>query len=83
MQLVTGFARDARSFAGQMSALFYGIGVHTGEAVLGNVGSMGRKEFAALGNATDVCKYLQEQAGPGEVIISEATFDLCGRYLGM
>jgi len=58
--------------------LFYGIGVHTGEAVLGNVGSMGRKEFAALGNATDVCKYLQEQAGPGEVIISEATFDLVG-----
>ena len=56
--------------------LFYGIGVHTGEAVLGNVGSMGRKEFAALGNATDVCKYLQEQAGPGEVIISEETFHL-------
>lgn len=55
--------------------LFYGIGVHTGEAVLGNVGSKGRKEFAALGNATDVCKYLQEQAGPGEVIISQATFD--------
>ena len=55
--------------------LFYGIGVHTGEAVLGNVGSMGRKEFAALGNATDVCKYLQEQAGPGEVIISQATFE--------
>lgn len=55
--------------------LFYGIGVHTGEAVLGNVGSKERKEFAALGNATDVCKYLQEQAGPGEVIISQATFD--------
>ncbi|MEM9955809.1 MAG: adenylate/guanylate cyclase domain-containing protein [Chloroflexota bacterium] len=54
--------------------LFYGIGVHTGEAVLGNVGSMGRKEFAALGNATDVCKYLQEQAGAGEVIISQETY---------
>ncbi|MGB7341040.1 MAG: adenylate/guanylate cyclase domain-containing protein [Phototrophicaceae bacterium] len=58
--------------------LFYGIGVHTGEAVLGNVGSKGRKEFAALGNATDVCKFLQEQAGPGEVIISQATFDIVG-----
>lgn len=55
--------------------LFYGIGIHTGEAVLGNVGSQGRKEFSALGNATDVCKYLQEQAGAGEVIISQATFD--------
>lgn len=55
--------------------LFYGIGIHTGEAVLGNVGSKGRKEFTALGDATDVCKYLQEQAGPGEVIISQATFE--------
>ncbi len=55
--------------------LFYGIGIHTGEAVLGNVGSKGRKEFSALGDATDVCKYLQEQAGPGEVIISQATFE--------
>ncbi|MGJ3241084.1 MAG: GAF domain-containing protein [Anaerolineae bacterium] len=55
--------------------LFYGIGVHTGGAVMGNVGSKGRKEFAALGNATDICKYLQEQAGAGEVIISQATFE--------
>jgi len=53
--------------------LFYGIGIHTGQAVLGNVGGTERKEFAALGEATDICKFLQEQAGPGEVIISEAT----------
>lgn len=54
--------------------LFYGIGVHTGPAVLGNVGGMGRREFSALGEASDVCKFLQEQAGAGEVIISHATF---------
>lgn len=53
--------------------LFYGIGIHSGPAVLGNVGGQSRKEFSALGEATDVCKYLQEQAGPGEVVISEAT----------
>lgn len=56
--------------------LFYGIGIHTGEAVLGNVGGAERKEFAALGEATDICKYLQEQAGAGEVIISQATYEL-------
>jgi adenylate cyclase len=53
--------------------LFYGIGIHTGPAVLGNVGGQDRKEFAALGEATNICKYLQEQAGPGEIIISGAT----------
>jgi PAS domain S-box-containing protein len=55
--------------------LFYGIGIHTGEAVLGNVGGVSRKEFTALGEATDVCKYLQEQAGPGEIIISGKTYE--------
>jgi class 3 adenylate cyclase len=54
--------------------LFYGIGIHTGDAVLGNVGGVSRKEFTALGAATDVCKYLQEQAGPGEIIISGETY---------
>lgn len=56
--------------------LFYGIGIHTGPAVLGNVGGKERKEFAAMGDATIICKYLQEQAGPGEIIISQATYDL-------
>jgi len=56
--------------------LFYGIGIHTGPAVLGNVGGQSRKEFSALGEATDVCKYLQEQAGPGEIIISTQTYAL-------
>ncbi|MGB1285715.1 MAG: adenylate/guanylate cyclase domain-containing protein, partial [Aggregatilineales bacterium] len=56
--------------------LFYGIGIHTGPAVLGNVGGKGRKEFAALGEATNICKYLQEQAGEAEIIISEATYEI-------
>lgn len=54
--------------------LFYGIGVHSGPAFLGNVGGKNRKEFAAIGEAQDIAKYLQEQAGPGEVMISEATY---------
>ncbi|MEO8612543.1 MAG: GAF domain-containing protein [Chloroflexota bacterium] len=56
--------------------LFYGIGVHTGAAVLGNVGSQDRKEFAALGDAMDLAKLLQENALGGEVLLSQATFDL-------
>jgi PAS domain S-box-containing protein len=55
--------------------LFYGIGVHTGKAVLGNVGSPERKEFAALGNATDISKVLQENAGRGEIIVSQSTYE--------
>ncbi len=56
--------------------LFYGIGIHTGKAVLGNVGSPERKEFAAIGEATDISKILEGNAKGGEIVISQATYDL-------
>lgn len=54
--------------------LFYGIGIHTGTAIVGNVGSPSRKEFTALGYAVTFAKKLQEIALPGEIIISEETY---------
>jgi adenylate cyclase len=56
--------------------LFYGIGVHTGLAVLGNVGSPRRKEFTAIGNSLQFAKSLQENALGGEVIISQDTYQI-------
>jgi class 3 adenylate cyclase len=53
--------------------LFYGVGIHTGMAVLGNVGGSSRKEFGALGEAPEISKILQENAR-GMVLISEATY---------
>ncbi|MEP7293820.1 MAG: adenylate/guanylate cyclase domain-containing protein [Chloroflexota bacterium] len=54
--------------------LFYGIGIHTGSAVLGNVGSQDRREFAAIGDAVELSKLLQENAQRGEIIISAETY---------
>lgn len=56
--------------------LYYGIGIHTGSAYLGNVGSQDRKEFAALGEAVTISKILEGNADRGEIIISQATYDL-------
>ncbi len=56
--------------------LFYGIGVDTGMAMLGNVGSPGRKEFTAIGMPFNFSKLLQENAERGETIISERTYHL-------
>ena len=55
--------------------LWYGIGIDTGTAVLGNVGSQERKEFTALGKPMDYAKKLQEAAEQGEIIISEAAYE--------
>lgn len=56
--------------------LFYGIGVHTGTAVLGNVGSPSRKEFTAIGDSLQFAKLLQENALGGELLVSQETYNL-------
>ncbi|MDX2077664.1 MAG: adenylate/guanylate cyclase domain-containing protein [bacterium] len=56
--------------------LYYGIGIHTGQAFLGNIGSPDRQEFSALGEAVTISKILESNAKPGEVIISETTYEL-------
>jgi len=51
-----------------------GIGIHTGEVVLGQIGSFERKDFTAIGANMNFAARLQNLAGPGQVIISEETY---------
>ncbi|MCB8966879.1 MAG: GAF domain-containing protein [Ardenticatenaceae bacterium] len=55
--------------------LYFGIGVHCGEAVIGNVGSSLRKDYSAIGDAVNLAKRLQEVAKPGQVIVSEFVYE--------
>jgi len=52
---------------------YYRIGMHTGIATLGNVGSIRRREFTAIGDTINLSKRLEENAASGQVIISEDT----------
>ncbi len=62
--------------------LFYGIGVDTGVAMLGNVGSPSRREFTAIGAPVDFAKLLQENALAGEIIVSERAYKLVQHVFG-
>ncbi len=52
---------------------YYRIGIHTGVATLGNVGSVNRRSFTAIGDTINLSKRLQENATGGQIIISEDT----------
>ncbi len=54
--------------------LHFGIGIHTGEAVVGNVGTEQQMNFTAIGDAVNLAKRLQENAKGGQILLSGQTF---------
>jgi class 3 adenylate cyclase len=54
--------------------LHFGIGIHMGEAVVGNVGSNLRKDYSAIGDAVNLAKRLQEMARPGQILVSQDVY---------
>jgi len=52
-------------------ALHMGIGLHTGEVVVGNIGSESRAKYGIIGSAVNLTHRIQGQAQGGEVVVSE------------
>lgn len=50
-----------------------GIGINSGEAIVGNIGSEKRMEYTVVGDLVNVAYRLQSRAQPGEVLISATT----------
>ncbi len=60
----------------EVVSLGLGIGLNTGEAIVGNVGSQQIMDYTVIGDAVNVARRLQDLAGKGEIIIGESTFQL-------
>jgi adenylate cyclase len=50
-----------------------GMGLHTGEAIVGYIGSERRSEYTAIGDTVNTSSRLESNARGGEILISDAT----------
>ncbi|GAA0258888.1 adenylate/guanylate cyclase domain-containing protein [Cryptosporangium japonicum] len=54
------------------------VGINTGSALVGNIGSEALRGFNAMGDAVNVAARLQTLAQPGQVVIGDATMKQLG-----
>jgi len=56
--------------------LQFGIGINTGIAVVGNMGSDFRMDYTAIGDTVNTAARLESNAEKGQVILSDSTYQL-------
>jgi len=51
------------------------VGINTGPAIVGNVGTEEQRSFTAIGDTTNLAARLQTHAEPGQVVIGATTYE--------
>jgi adenylate cyclase len=61
-----------------LSNIAIGIGINTGTATVGYIGSRERTDYTAIGDTVNLAARLEKRAEPGQIIISRSTYEAIG-----
>jgi len=61
----------------------WGIGINTGPAVVGNMGSRSRLQYTALGDTVNTAARFCSHAPAFEVLIGQQTYEMCRDYIAV
>ncbi|MBI5252541.1 MAG: HAMP domain-containing protein [Desulfomonile tiedjei] len=75
------FNKEKRS--SKLPVLQMGIGVHTGEVIVGNIGTESRAKYGIVGADVNLTDRIQATASAGKVVISEKTYEMIADQLNV
>ncbi len=57
------------------------VGITTGEAIIGNVGTNELFNYTAIGDIVNLAQRLQNSARSGEILVEKTTYDIVSDYV--
>ena len=72
-----------RLLAKGLPPIRWGIGINTGAAVVGNMGSRSRLQYTALGDTVNTAARFCSHAPAFQVLIGEMTYQMCKDYIAV
>ena len=74
---------QARLAARGLPPIGWGIGINSGTAVVGNMGSQDRLQYTALGDTVNTAARFCGAAAAFEVLVGWPTYDMCADYIAV